>query len=106
MEHYGCTQENCHCACHLDQACHQEGHNHAEEMKAEYFLALADEAWEEVLKDKIKEYILQTQNDPMLKLAKLVAEGNHQRWRTKMEKRQNSKDFMEEICKFFDHPKK
>lgn len=106
MESYGCAQEKCPCSCHSQhEECHQGKHDH-EENKASYFLELADEAWEEVLKDKIKEYILKTQSDHMDKLAKIVAEGNNQRWKNRMEKKQGYKDFMEELCKFFSQSKK
>ena len=72
----------------------------------QYFLALADEAWEEVLKDQIKEHILATQKDRMKKLAKLVAEGNNARWRHKMEKKKGCMEFKEQLCDFFSQGKK
>ncbi|MBI2786321.1 MAG: hypothetical protein HYX60_08485 [Legionella longbeachae] len=107
MEGHGCAQENCSCPCHFQhENCHHGIHDHGEEISANYFLELADEAWEDVLKEKIKEYILETQNAHMVKLAKIVAEGNHQRWKNRMEKNQGSKDFMEEICKYFSQSKK
>ena len=107
MESCEHNQENCACPCHIKhhECCHGD-HNFSAEMKANIFLGLADEAWQEVLKDKIKEYILKTQNDRMDKLAKIVAEGNHHRWINKMEKKQGCHDFMEEPCKFFEHSKK
>lgn len=75
-------------------------------MKSHYFLELADEAWQEVLKDKIKDHILKTQNDRMTKLAKIIAEGNNQRWRNRMEKKQGCMEFQEELCEFFSQSKK
>lgn len=95
----------CHGHFHHEE-CHHGDHEHQEEAKTDYFLKLADEAWQEVLKDKIKEYILETQGDRMGKLAKIVAEGNHQRWRNRMQQKQGCKDFMAELCKFFDQMKK
>lgn len=71
-----------------------------------YFLQLADEAWEEVLKDKIKEYILSTQGKRMTELAKIVAEGNNARWRHKMEKKQGCMNFNEQLGRFFSQSKK
>jgi len=104
----GSNQEK-HC-CHnhfKHEECHHHGeHDHGEEMEVDYFLELADEAWQEVLMDKIKAYILKTQNDRMDKLAKVIAEGNNHRWKNRMEKKQGCKDFMEELCKFFSHEKK
>jgi hypothetical protein len=107
MENYGCTQGKCACPCHVNhEECHHAEHAHGDEMKTNYFLALADEAWQDALKEKIKEYILETQDDRMSKLAKIVAEGNHQRWKHKIEKTQDSKNFMDEIRKFFSQSKK
>jgi len=87
MEH--CTskkEKNC-CHEHVKQDEYHHEHENWQEMKANYFLELADEAWEEILKDKIKEYILKTQNERMDNLAKVVAEGNAKRWKNRMEEK-------------------
>ena len=42
-------------------------------------------AWAEVLKEKIKEHI-KNSDSKIDQLAKIVAEANHQRWKHKMEK--------------------
>lgn len=99
------NDEKCCCPCHREQeeTCgEEEGHDGFDN----FFLEIADCAWTEVLKDKIKEYILQTQNDRMTKLAKIVAEGNNQRWRYKMEKKQICADFEEKLGNFFSQSKK
>lgn len=75
-------------------------------MFTDYFIEVADCAWGEVLKDKIKEHILATQNERMTELAKIVSEGNNQRWRAKMEKKKGCADFQEKLCSFFSHFKK
>lgn len=72
----------------------------------DFFLEIADCAWSEVLKDKIKEHILATQNDRMTELAKIVSEGNNQRWRHRMEKKQGCCDFKEKLARFFGQFKK
>jgi hypothetical protein len=97
----------CCCSCHSkhDECCYDQDHQKATN-KANYFLEVANEAWEEVLKDKIKEHILNTQNDRMTKLAKIVAEGNTQHWKNKMEKKQGCANFLEELCQFFSQSKK
>lgn len=46
----------------------------------EKLLALADEAWNELLKEKIKEEISKSCGESMDKLAKLVAETNKAKW--------------------------
>jgi hypothetical protein len=93
----------CSCQCHQCDCC--SSHDNKAQFE-EYFLDVADHAWEEVLKDKIKEYILSTQEDRMTELAKIVAEGNNQRWRNKMEKKRSCSDFHEKLCSFFSHFKK
>ena len=111
-----CSDEkNCGCSCHTQHQkcccpCHVQhnecSNSHDHDDKARYFLELADEAWQEVLKEKIKEHLLKTQSDRMTKLAKIVAEGNNQRWRNRMEKKQGCVDFKEELCEFFSQSKK
>ncbi|MFC2049430.1 hypothetical protein ACFLR2_02000 [Chlamydiota bacterium] len=71
-----------------------------------WFLEIADEAWTEVLKDKIKEHILATNNERMTELAKIVSESNNQRWKLKMEKKQACGDFKEKLFRLFSNPKK
>lgn len=46
----------------------------------EKLLTLADEAWYELLKEKIKAEILDSCGPRMDKLAKLIAETNHAKW--------------------------
>jgi hypothetical protein len=75
-------------------------------MMSEYFLQIADEAWEEVLKDEIKKQILATQKERMSKLAKIVSEGNNRRWKHKMEKKQGCAEFHEELSSFFSQRRK
>ncbi len=84
-------------------SCRGEGQ---EDGMHEFLLQLADQAWAEVLKEKMKEHILATQKDRMAELAKIVAEGNNQRWRFKMEKKQGCKSFKEQLCNFFSQSKK
>lgn len=71
-----------------------------------YFLELADTAWEEVLKDKMKDYILETQEKRMEELAKIVAEGNNQKWKDKMHKKHSGGEFKEKLIRFFSQSKK
>jgi hypothetical protein len=104
-----CSEQKCCCPCHSQQEeCHSHHHCHseAEEKAGDYFLDLADRAWGEVLKEKIKEHILATQNDRMAELAKIVAEGNNQRWKNKMEKKRGCAEMQEKLCHFFSHSKK
>jgi hypothetical protein len=96
-----CPTSACCCPCHAKH-CEEDQHD----AFASCLLEAADEAWMEVLKDKIKEHILSTQNDRMSELAKIVSEGNSQRWKNKMEKKAGCSDFKEKLCNFFGQNKK
>lgn len=82
-----------HECCHHEH-CHEHGHEHHHDHKyADQLLALADEAWMEVLKEKIKDQIRSTSSAHLDALAKLVSETNHNRWKHKMEGKSNTEDF-------------
>ncbi|HSW73066.1 MAG TPA: hypothetical protein VLG44_06650 [Chlamydiales bacterium] len=99
-----CSNEKCCCPCHSKQ--NESCHSNDQEMEFHsYFLEIADMAWEEVLKDQIKEYILSTQKKRMQELAKIVAEGNNQRWRAKMQNKHSCHEFQEKIHHFFSQTK-
>lgn len=92
---------SCHCCnCH----CHQEG-KYADEL-----LKLADEAWMEVLKEKIKEEIIQTSDAHLSQMAKLVAGANHLRWKEKLQAKKDLHDYEEQlrsmICRQGGKPEK
>ncbi len=63
---------------------------------------MADEAWMEVLKEKIKEEIIASHSKHLDKLAKLVADANSERWKEKLALQKNSNDFKEKISEFFN----
>jgi len=85
--------ENC-CACHNCQcACH----NHQQEKYSHELLELADEAWMEVLKEKIKDHIRQISGDRLTKMAELVSTSNHARWKEKMQEKKDIQDFEERL---------
>lgn len=83
MSHECCKKDvcstcgTCGCQCH---ATHFEGR---EDFAAE-LLHLADDAWMELLKEKIKEQILKKNGKQLDKLAALVSNANHSRWQHKM----------------------
>jgi len=96
-----CSTHECSCPCHAQ---HKDAEAH--DAFTQFLLEVADEAWTEVLKDKIKEHILSTQNDRMTELAKIVSEGNNTRWKNKMEKKAGCAEFKEKLCNFFGRGKK
>lgn len=67
---------------------------------ASKFLELADCAWMEVLKEKIKEHI-QSNAQHMDELARMISEANRERWQKKMENKQCCGNFEEKINEFF-----
>lgn len=67
-----------------DECCEHECHSHHHEKYSDELLALADEAWMEILKDKIKEQILKRSGKNLDEMAKLVSDANHERWKHKI----------------------
>ncbi len=98
-----CSKENKCSSQPQEEGCHNEEKH---DDSSSWFLDIADEAWTEVLKDKIKEHILATQNERMTELAKIVSEGNNQRWKHKMEKKKGCDEFKQRLAHFFSQSKK
>ncbi|MBA3814917.1 MAG: hypothetical protein H0X29_00020 [Parachlamydiaceae bacterium] len=86
----GCCScsEDCECNCN----CHQKSHKYSDEL-----LALADEAWMELLKDKIKEEIKKNSSEHIEKLASLVSKANHDRWNSKIDQKKNCHQFEDDL---------
>ena len=86
----GCGSKGCGSGCGCSQKCScgcQQG------KYSEQLLHLADEAWMEVLKEKIKDEIRQNSGDQINQLAKLVSTANHARWKDKMQSKKDCEDF-------------
>lgn len=90
-----CSHDHCH-----DQTCCHDHENHNEDF-SHFLIQLADEAWMEVLKEKIKENIRAGKNGPIDELAKTVAEANGERWRHKLSLQKNQRDFKNKINTLF-----
>ncbi len=102
MEECCSEKEKC---CSANQTKYEEEEEDQEGCLSDFFLDIADEAWCEVLKDKIKEHILATQGSRMEELAKIVSESNGSRWKYKMEATHNKNSLKEKLCMFFGHSK-
>lgn len=76
----GCGCQKCHCSCHQGK--------YTDEL-----LHLADEAWMEVLKEKIKEEIRTNNGEHLTQLAKLVSTANNARWKDKLQGKKDYEDF-------------
>jgi hypothetical protein len=97
-----CCNSNCHCC--AEESCEYEDE---ESCKGTKLLELADEAWMELLKEKIKAHILKT-DTKLDELAKIVAEANHKRWSHKMKQDKCDSEFdqccdeyKDQLCKLF-----
>lgn len=104
----GCANGNCGCSCHRSAGacggCGQKnctcGSNNSGGSCSSKFLELADQAWMEVLKEKIKDHI-RANNKNIDELAKLVSEANHERWKKKIEEKSCCGGFEEKLRNFF-----
>lgn len=92
-----CHEGHCHEG-HCHEHCHSEGGEcHQHESYADLLLHLADEAWMEVLKEKIKDHIRQASGEHINQLAKLVSEANHAQWKDKFQKKKDHCEFEERL---------
>jgi hypothetical protein len=94
-----CSEENHHHH-HNDGCCSHEHHHECEDFAHELLL-LADEAWMEVLKEKIKDQIRQHNGAHLDALAKLVAESNNSRWKNKLDLQGSVREFKDQLSDFF-----
>ena len=102
----GCSKEGCGCGCHQSSGscscCSQlKGSCGNEDHASHKFLELADQAWMEVLKEKIKEHI-KANAKHIDELARLIAEANHERWKKKMDQKCSCGNFEEKLKNFFE----
>lgn len=97
-----CQSKGCSCSCHQSVCgcgCHSQSKKSGCDY-AEKFLELADQAWMEVLKEKMKDQIRNSAKN-MDELARLVTEANHQRWQKKMENKECAGGYEEKLKNFF-----
>lgn len=108
-----CCSSSCKCGCQLSKdeccssgsccdtkaCCGEDKHkgccDHAKKL-----LCLADQAWMEVLKEKMKQHIMQ--NDTKIdEIARVVSEANHERWQQKMAKHENCAKYEDKLKSLF-----
>lgn len=90
-EHHG----ECGCCCHGHE--HKGGKGHF----ADQLLELADEAWMELVKDKIKAKIQETSGKQIDELAAIVSNANHERWSSKLQGKKSCEEYHENVANFF-----
>lgn len=77
-------------------------HHHEDQDFSKELLEMADEAWMEVLYDKVKEHVIKSHSAHLDQLAKIVADANSARWKEKMALQKNCHDFKDKIDQFFN----
>ena len=95
----GCTC-GCGCGCGDNKHSHHS-HGDGECNCAEKFLELADEAWAEVLKEKIKNKIIAHKGEHLDKLAEIVAIANGEKWKNKISSKTKCTKFKDELKDYF-----
>jgi hypothetical protein len=83
------SKEHCTCCCHQGCACSC----HKKQKYTDQLFKLADEAWMEVLKEKIKDEIRQKAGDHLSQLAQLTANSNQKRWKDELDEKKNLEEF-------------
>lgn len=78
----------CQCSCH--QGCSCGG---CCEQQALKLLALADEAWLEVLKERIKD-IIASHDSKIEEMAQIIAQANRERWHDKIDQKLNKDEYL------------
>ncbi len=95
-----CCEEKGHCGEPASQQHCSTGASHGNEGECnmhEKLLCLADEAWKEVLKEKIKQEIEKTSGAKLSSLAKLVAEANGKKWAFMIQGKKACEDYKTQV---------
>lgn len=84
--------------------CCPDHHHHGDEQDhsnfAQELIALADEAWMEVLKEKIKEQVKNSCTG-LDELAKIISDANNKRWCAKMQAKKECDNFHQKVLDHF-----
>jgi hypothetical protein len=89
--HHSHEDNHCHCHCHHGSCC-DESHMEEEECDSERLLAIADMAWAEVLKEKIKEHI-RASDKRIDEIAKIVSETNRAYWHQEISRSKTDENY-------------
>lgn len=88
------------CSCGCGCGCNSKNHEEGKCQCVEKFLELADEAWKELLIEKIKSKMLAKKGEHIEKLAEIVATANGEKWKHKMGSKANMNDFKDKLREF------
>lgn len=103
-EQCGTHTHSCSCGCGAKSFEHSHGEHSGCGCGcdcAEKFLQIADEAWKEVLKEKIKAKILEYKGSHLEQLAEMVAKANGEKWKHKISAKAKCNEFKENLKGFF-----
>lgn len=97
--HHEGHEEACSCGCQ------SKAHIHEHEAEkschcAEAFLHIADAAWKEVLKERIKDKIIAQKGEHIEKLAELIATANGEKWKYIMTAKAKCNKFKDNLKEF------
>lgn len=90
-------QHECPCCCHH--------HEEAGDLSTD-LLDLADAAWMELLKEKIKKHIEKRSGAHLDQLAAYISENNHARWSAKMAEERTQQEFEDKLMSILMSGKK
>lgn len=96
--HSCCSENKHHCCC---KGCNCGCHGDHEGDFAHELLEMADEAWMDLLRDKIKLQIETLSGKHLTELASLVANANHKKWIDKMAAGDSKDDYEDKVAEFF-----
>jgi hypothetical protein len=96
-----CDASNKESCSSTEQSCNTEQKDSECCNMPEKLLCLADEAWKELLKEKIKAEIEKTSGQKLNNIAKLVSEANHRRWSHQIEGKQKCDEFKQQLKEAF-----
>ena len=95
------NESSCGCGCGSKGHDHHHHDGDGQCHCAEKFLAIADEAWKEVLKEKIKDKIIAKKEEHIEKLAEIVATANGEKWKHKISEKMKCNEFKDNLKDFF-----
>jgi hypothetical protein len=90
----------CECSCHDCPCCGEEEEGDCAD-RSHQLLALANVAWMEVLKEKIKDHIRQS-DSKIDEIARIVSEANRDYWHGKMAETKAKENYEKKLSELFD----
>jgi len=101
--HHDCcsSQEHCGARSSCSYGSDHHHHHHSEGGFSDDLLEVADEAWMELLKEKIKDQIAKNHGAHLDELAQIVSEANSERWKLKLSKEKIADRYEEKIENYF-----